>query len=144
MARDPFVRFRYRLEIEGLTEGVFLRCDGLDSVIDVQEIEVGGENSHSRLLPGRARWAPIRLWRGVLETDALWGWYASWVAGQGRARRNGSIVLLHDNGEELKRWNFRRGWPSAWSGPALEGGVSELAVERLEISHEGLTLSAAG
>lgn len=144
MARDPFVRFRYRIEIEGITEGTFLRCDGLESAIDVVEIAVGGDNAATRLLPGRTRWAPIRLWKGVLESNLLWEWHQQFVHGTGRRRRNGSIVLLGDDGVEIKRWSFRRAWPSRWSGPTFDGGESDLAVEMVELSHEGLTLTAGG
>ena len=53
-------------------------------------------------------------------------------------RRNGSIVLLDEAGQERLRWNFREGWPVAWVGPSLNATSNEVAVESVEIAHEGV------
>jgi phage tail-like protein len=53
-------------------------------------------------------------------------------------RKNGSIVLLDDTGAEQRRWNFREGWPTKWTGPSLNATGNEVAIETLEIAHEGL------
>ncbi len=54
-------------------------------------------------------------------------------------RRNGSIVLLDETGQEKVRWNFISGWPSKWTGPSFNATGNELAIETLEIVHEGLS-----
>jgi phage tail-like protein len=47
-------------------------------------------------------------------------------------------VLLNDAGEEKLRWNFREAWPSKWTGPSFKAAGTEVAIEELEIAHEGL------
>lgn len=56
-------------------------------------------------------------------------------------RRNGSIILLDDQRTEVIRWNFREGWPCKWQGPGLNAKNEEVAIELLEIAHEGLELA---
>jgi len=51
-------------------------------------------------------------------------------------RRNGSIILLDQTGQERLRWNFFNAWPSKWTGPSLNATSSAVAVETLEITHE--------
>jgi phage tail-like protein len=53
-------------------------------------------------------------------------------------RRNGSIILLNDAGEEKMRGNFTAGWPAKWTGPSFNATSNEVAIETLEIVHEGL------
>ena len=55
-------------------------------------------------------------------------------------RQSGTIVLLDEARKPALRWNFREGWPSKWEGPALNAKTNEVAIETLEIAHEGLEL----
>ena len=52
-------------------------------------------------------------------------------------RRSGSIILLDESRQEVARWNFHEAWPAKWEGPTLKAGTSEVAIETLEIVHEG-------
>jgi phage tail-like protein len=56
-------------------------------------------------------------------------------------RTAGSIILLDESRKPALRWNFREGWPSKWEGPGLNGKTSEVAIETMEIAHEGLELA---
>ena len=47
-------------------------------------------------------------------------------------------MLLDDQRNEVVRWNFRNGWPCKWEGHALNAKANEVAIETLEIAHEGL------
>ena len=58
-------------------------------------------------------------------------------------RRSGTIILLDESGQPVLRWNFVRGWPAKWEGPTLNAKASEVAIETLEIAHEGLELEAS-
>jgi phage tail-like protein len=57
------------------------------------------------------------------------------------SRRNMSVVLLNEAGEEVRRFNFRDAWPVKWSGPNLKADSSEVvAIETVEIAHEELSI----
>ena len=47
-------------------------------------------------------------------------------------------MLLDASGKERMRWTFTGGWPCRWVGPRLDARVAEVAVELVEIVHEGV------
>jgi phage tail-like protein len=51
-----------------------------------------------------------------------------------------SIVLLNDAKEDVLRFNFINAWPAKWEGPHLNGESNDVAIETLEIAHEGLSV----
>lgn len=81
----------------------------------------------------------ITLKRGWTQDRSLWDWRKKVIDGKTQ-RAGGSIVLLDEARQEALRWNFREGWPSKWEGPALNAKTSEVAIETLEIAHEGVEL----
>jgi phage tail-like protein len=80
------------------------------------------------------------LKRGYTADKSLWNWRKKVIDGQ-TSRTNGSIVLLDEARNPALTWHFREGWPSKWEGPALNGKTSDVAIESLEICHEGLELA---
>ncbi len=51
---------------------------------------------------------------------------------------------MDESRADVMRWQFRNGWPAKWEGPDLDASSSEVAIETLEIAHEGLELESAG
>ena len=143
MARDrvdPAIGFQFRIEIDGIPLGAFRECTGLQSETTVFEIHEGGLNDHSHKRAGHTWHGPIALSRGLTLSVDLWEWREEVLRGIGDSRRSGDIVLCNEAGEEALRWTFLDGWPSRWEGPILQGKRSLLAIERIEIVHEGLLL----
>jgi phage tail-like protein len=136
-AQDPYKAFNFLVEIDGVAVAAFSEVGGLESETDVIEYREGGDSNTVRKLPGLTRHANIVLRRGVTKDADLWNWRKSVVDGA-FDRRNGSIVLLDDDRTEVVRWNFSRGWISKWTGPALNAKGNEVAIETIEIAHEGL------
>lgn len=137
---DPYKAFNFRVEIDGVTRGAFSEVGGLESETAVIEYRVGGEPRTVRKLPGLTKYANIVLRRGITQDPELWNWRQSVVRGN-VDRRNGSIFLLDDDGTEVVRWNFFQGWIAKWEGPALNAKANEVAIETIEIAHEGLELA---
>jgi phage tail-like protein len=121
----------FHLEIEGISAGSFVRCSGLGARWETIEVREGG-SGRARRLRGDTRFENIVLERGVVRDPELYDWFVS-----GR-RRDGAIVLLGSDGREAFRWTFERGWPCRWEGPSLDATRAEVAIEILEIVHEGL------
>jgi phage tail-like protein len=137
---DPHPAFNFLVQIDGVVVAGFEECSGLSSQTDVIEYREGGDRTRSaRKIPGLTRWSPIVLRRGVSTHRELWQWRRAIVDGQ-LDRRAGAIVLLGHDRSEVARWVFREGWPSKWEGPHLRARSSEVAIETLEIVHEGLEL----
>lgn len=134
---DPYGNFNFLVEIDGITRAAFQECSGFDATIDVTEQREGGDNQTVRKLPGLTKYSNIQLKWGMTDDDELYDWHRKAVLGD-IERKNGSIVLLNRKGEEVKRWNFVRAWPTKWDGPDFNATSSEVAIESLEIVHEGL------
>ena len=132
---DPYHGFNFLVEIDGLTHAGFQECSGLDSSTDSVDYREGSDPNHTRKLPGLNKFAPITLTRGITDSDELWRWRQTVVEGKAE-RRNGSVILLDEQGTEKLRWNFRRAWPSKWNGPAFNASTSAVAIETLELSFE--------
>jgi len=133
---DPFKSRRFLVEIDGITRAVFSEAGGLESETAVIEYRTGGDATVHKL-PGATTHANIVLRRGITKDADLWNWRQTVV--QGRvSRRNGSIILLDDDGTEVVRWNFFDGWIAKWEGPVLNAKGNEVAIETIEIAHEGL------
>lgn len=140
--RDPYRGYNFRLEIDGITRFGFQECSGLDSTQDPIEYREGDEGTLTvRKLSGLNTYSNITLKWGISDDTDLIEWrqqIADGKIGESNGRRNGSIILMDDLGEEKARWNFRRGWPTKWTGVTLNASGSEVAVESLEIVHEGI------
>ena len=134
---DPYRGYNFLVEIDGITQAGFQEVGGLDSSTDPIEYREGTDPSHARKLPGLTKYTAVTLKRGITDSDELWKWRATVVSGKAE-RRNGSIILRDDRGDEKLRWNFVNGWPSKWTGPALNATGNAVAIESLEITHEEL------
>jgi phage tail-like protein len=134
---DPYKAFNFLVEIDAITRAAFGEVSGLESETQVIEYRLGGESNTVRKLPGLTKYSNIVLRRGVTQDAELWNWRKSVVEGR-VDRRNGSIVLLDDDRTAVVRWNFFNGWISKWHGPDLNATGNEVAIETIEIAHEGL------
>jgi phage tail-like protein len=135
--KDPFRSFRFKVEIDGITRAGFREASGLDSAQDPVEYREGTDPITSRKLPGLMKFSNITLKWGVTDDAQLWDWRKTVMDGKTQ-RKNGSIVILAEDGTEKTRWNFEQGWPSKWTGPSFNATGNEVAIETLEIAHEGL------
>jgi len=134
---DPYGNFNFLVEIDGITRAAFHEVTGFDSTIDVIDHREGGENTTLRKLPGMTKHANIVLKYGLTDDAELYQWHRNAVNGNVQ-RKNGSIVLLDRQGQERARWNFVNAWPSKWKGPDFNAEGNDVAIETIELSHEGI------
>jgi phage tail-like protein len=134
---DPYGNFNFLVEIDGITRAAFHEVTGFDSTIDVIEHREGGENTTPRKLPGMTKHSNIVLKWGLSDDIDLYKWHRDAVNGNVQ-RKNGSIVLLDRQGQERMRWNFVNAWPAKWDGPDFNAEGNDIAIETLELAHEGV------
>jgi len=125
--------------IQSAPQGGFSECSGLEMALDIEEYKEGGNNGTVLHFPTRLKWTNLRLKRGVALSDDLWLWHYGFVQGQVQ-RRDGLISLQDEEHKSVKTWSFRRGLPVRWTGPALNATQNQVAIEEIEIAHEGLQL----
>ncbi|MGB7922511.1 MAG: phage tail protein [Pyrinomonadaceae bacterium] len=132
---DPYRSFNFLVEIDGITQAGFQEVSGLDASTDSTDYREGSDPNHVRKLTGLNKYSAITLKRGITDSDELWKWRATAIDGKTQ-RKNGSIILLDEAGQEKLRWNFFNAWPSKWTGPSFNSTSTAVAVETLEITHE--------
>jgi phage tail-like protein len=138
--KDPYRAYNFRVEIDGITRAGFREVSGLDSGQDAIAYREGSDPLTERKLPGLVKYSNITLKWGITDDAQLWDWRKQAMDGKVE-RKNGSIILLDDTGEEKVRWNFRDGWPTKWTGPSFNATGNEVAIETLEIAHEGVEMA---
>lgn len=135
-AKDHVGAFNFKVEINGVTTAAFKNVEGLDSETEVIEYQ-DGDDITLRKRPGRTKYSNITFKRGYVSTDELWNWRKTVMEGKVQ-RKDGSVILCNDNGEEVCRYNFFEAWPCKWKGFQLDGKGNDSAVEEIELAVERL------
>jgi phage tail-like protein len=137
---DPFRGFNFRVEIDGINVAAFSEVSGLTADGDPVDYREGTDAINNvRKLVGLRKYPVAVFKRGYGTDDTLWKWYVRIANGQDD-RRNGSVVLQNEAHKDVMRWNFENAWINKIEGPALKAAGNEVAIESMELCHEGLTL----
>jgi len=138
--KDPLTTFLFGLKISDLgldhADGTafFRSIGGLKTDTEVVDYQEGGVTTFTRKVIGVTKWSNLILKQGFTGDNKLWKWRYN------PKRVNGTIYQL---GAELKpicRWEFKNGYPVKWEGPDFDASKQELAIESIEIAHEGLEI----
>jgi phage tail-like protein len=131
--------FSVELEIEGLVEAIFTEVTGLQAEIEEFTYTEGGVNDMVHHLPVRVKFPHLILKRGMTESGGLWKWYKKTMQGE-VDRKNISVFLHGPDGSKVHQWNFQNAFPVKWSGPDLKADGNAVAIESLEIAHNGMEI----
>ena len=134
---DPYIAFTYLIEIQDIRAGGFNEVSGLDAEIEPIAYRNGDEDFVARKLPGIKKFPNIVLKRGIIGELDVFTWLQLGALGT-VSRRNGAIILRDEIKNEVMRWKFTRGWACKYTGPSLKADSSAVAIESIEICHEGL------
>jgi phage tail-like protein len=140
-AKQPRPASHFRLDLGGVEGvGMFRECTGLDSETTViEQSSVGPKGLEIRKVPGATKWSNITLKRGVDESLDVWKWREKVLQeGPDNARVDGNIALIDYAGATIATWKFAQGWPIKYTGSSMNASGSEVAVEEIQICHEGL------
>jgi phage tail-like protein len=137
---DPFLAPWFAIEFQGKVTGAFRECSGLGSENEVVESRASGPDGRpiTKKIPGNLKWGNITLKQGITDDMDMWDWRKQIEQGNvDAARKNGSLVLYSHAGQEIARWNFINAWPAKINGPSINATSNEIAIEELELAHEG-------
>jgi phage tail-like protein len=137
---DPYRGFNFILEIDNVPKGAFAEVGGLTADGDSVDYREGTDmQPNVRKLSGLRKFVNITLKRGYSQDKSLWQWYQNILNGIDD-RRNVTVVLLNERREAVLRWHAENAWINKIEGPALKASSNDVAMESLELVHEGLTL----
>ena len=137
---DPEGAYIFCLEINKVEVAHFLECSGLKSSTTVFELEEGGMNHRVHKLPGQSRWENITLRYGVTAESTMLTWRGEILQDKFKAdsRKHGAIVVKNNHMQVVRRYNFKSAWPVSWEGPSFNAQSNELAIESIELAHDGI------
>jgi phage tail-like protein len=137
----PQARFYFSVDIGG-TEAAFQEVSGLDTETQIIEYRSGNSPEFSVVkMPGIKRTGNVTLKKGIFAKDnAFWDWYSQ-IRLNTIERRTVTIKLLDEAGAPTMVWTLKNAWPTKITGTDLNAEGNEVAVETLELAHEGLQIA---
>jgi phage tail-like protein len=142
MAEYPLPKFHFQVEWGGKKIG-FTEVTGLEVTTDVIEYRDGvSPEFHKVKMPGMQKFSNITLKRGKFKSDNEF--YDWWNTQQMNTvqRRDLTISLLNENHEPVFVWKVKNAWPIKVNATDLKADGNEVAIETIELVHEGLTMEA--
>jgi phage tail-like protein len=133
---DPVAELRFKVELPGMSIGRFSECTGISVEVETKEYAEGGSNDFVHKLPTRVKYPNIVLKRGVTHEEALLKWFLD--SRSAPQRRDMTISLLGPGLGLVRSWVFMNAYPVKWTGPNMNANSNSVAVETLEIVHNGL------
>ncbi len=140
MAQYPLPKFHFQVEWGGTKIG-FSEVTGLAVETEVIEYRTGAMPEYSKMkMPGMQKFGNITLKRGVFKNDnEFYQWWNTVKLNQ-IERRDVIISLLDEEHNPRVVWKVRNSWPVKVQSTELKADGNEVAIETLELAHEGLTL----
>jgi len=138
--------------------GSFSDVSGLDAGVETEDYREGGFNAGPRVFTKWGNYSKVVLKRGTTPDPGLWDWYYQVLRGKKDVLRKNGLIVLTDKGLGITAatggpspfglpvidklpiavWYLTRGLPERLQGPSLSGSGNEIAIESVEIAHEGL------
>ncbi len=145
---DPLAGFRFRVVIENYNALGFKSVGGLKGETTAIPYREGTDRPIDRMIPGKTKYDPLVLKRGVDPDGTLQlirnsivlpdGPNFSDGVGEPQFRFNGFVYLLNKERRVIKQWQWTRGWASVHGIDDLDAMSEEIVLETIEIVHEGL------
>mmetsp|Transcript_29731 Transcript_29731/g.39539 ORF Transcript_29731/g.39539 Transcript_29731/m.39539 type:complete len:146 (+) Transcript_29731:3380-3817(+) len=140
----PLVTYSFEVEWGGTQIG-FTEVSGLDFESDVVEYRHGASPEYTKVkMPGMQKYSNITLKRGTFKGDNEYYEWWNTVKLNTIDRRDLTIKLLNEEREPVVVWEVRNAWPMKVQTTTLKADGSEVAIETMEIVHEGLKVRNEG
>lgn len=142
-SETPYGAFNFQVSIgnsdPGDIQAGFSEVSGLSMEIQAIEYRAGNSVSESPIkIPGLTKFSPVTLKRGLIGSLDLFEWIEE-TAHTGRgSQRDVRIHLLGDERQPVITWKLRNAWISNYSFGDLNASSNEVAIEIIELQHEGL------
>jgi len=136
---DPYRGFRFRVEIDGITTAGFSEVTIPDSTTDSVDYREGTDTPTQKKLSGLIKYGNITLKKGITDSMELYDWRKQVEQkGASGARKNMSLILIDEEGNDKCRWDIVEAWPTKYDASDFNAKGNEVIIETLEIVHEGI------
>jgi phage tail-like protein len=141
--KDPLPVFCFRVQLnvggDSAAEAFFKSVSGIRFETEVVPVRAGGVNDTTFQLPGATKWSNLVFKQGFTASSALLKWRQEWIQGKMTRIKQGKIIQLDTAFKEKATWTFYNAWPCKWEIAEFDASKSELAMETLELAHDGIT-----
>jgi phage tail-like protein len=139
---DPLPAFCFFVQLNisgyGNAQAFFKSVGGLRMETEVVPVREGGTNDTTFQLPGATKWSNIVLKQGFTAASSLVKWRQEWMRGTMNRIKTGKIIQLDTARNPKCSWTFYNAWPAKWEISEFDASKSELAIETLELAHDGI------
>jgi phage tail-like protein len=140
MANYPMPKFHFRVHWNGERHG-FTEVTGLDMQVEAIEYREGSSREYSKIkMPGMHKFGNITIKRGTVAGDSDFYKWMNTIALTVVERRDVTISLLNEAHAPVMTWKAKNAFPVKVQASDLKADGNEVAIETLELAHEGLTL----
>ncbi len=137
---DPYRNFRFRVVIDGIQVAGFSDASIPDITVDSISYREGTDAPYERKLSGLVKYGNITLKKGLTDSLDLYNWHQQVVqTGASGARKNLSLILIDEAGEDQAQWDVIESWPTKYDPSDFSAKGNDVMVESLELVHEGIT-----
>ncbi|MBX9781661.1 MAG: phage tail protein [Chitinophagaceae bacterium] len=139
----PIPKFRFEADFGPDLKGIlFQEVSGLDTETQIIEYRKANSPIFSAVkMPGLAKYGNVTMKKGVFVNDnSFLNWHNE-IKMNTIKKRTVLISLLDESGSVTMQWQLNNAWPTKITGTDLKSDGSEIAVETIEIAHEGLTIT---
>ena len=136
---DHLGAYNFTVEIQGVAAGYFKGVDGINCEIEVIEFQ-DGDDLTLRKRPGRSKFGDVTLKKGYIVTADLQDWWKNAREGQ-YDRRDISIILNDNAGNEVRRWNLYGCWPKQWKVNSFDGKGNDVVTEEISFVVEEMEIA---
>lgn len=142
---DPFLAFRFKVEISGMKSAMrFKSCGAIGVTSSWEDVPNGGSKYPAKMLPPKTRkWNGVTLSRGIApDGKEIWRWVMETTSGWIDPREV-TISLLNPDGSPGIQWTFHNAYPTGWSLTPFDS-TSTVAVETITLAHHGVKVQFGG
>ena len=144
---DPYKNFKFRVKWDGRYVAAVSKVTALKRTTETVEHREGGDPSSSRKSPGRTKFEPITLERGVTHDLEFERWVNKvWALGAGPGsevslkdfRKDVILELYNEAGQKAVSYKIFRCWVSEYQSlPDLDANGNGIAIQSLKLENEG-------
>ncbi len=132
---------RFYVEIGGSISASFTECQGLGVSIETEKFDEGGVNDQQKVLIKPAKFDDVTLKRGLTNDFIFWDWINKVLSGKPE-RRNVNILVFNAAGDTIQSWTLIGAIPTKWKAPSLSADSTNVAIEELVLTYEGLKVTS--
>lgn len=134
--------FRFVVRVDNVNTAAFTECTLPKLQVETLDIKEGGQNEYIHRLPVRVNAGTVTLKHGVTKSDELLKWYLDVLKGKIKDATRDVTVTIYDVTLKIvvAKWSFKNAYPIRYGAPALRAGDDAIAIEELELAHQGFTV----